>query len=139
MKVFFDNCTAPVLASTLHGFIVHSGHAAVHIKDIAELPRGRHSTDLEWIDLLRSATEVWIFVSGDKRILKNPAERAALRSAGLHGFILAAGYQKTPLNQVAATLVARWPDMCRITEIISAPSMHEIPIGKHTKLRSLPL
>lgn len=139
MKVLFDNCTAPVFASTLNGFISHYGHTAVHIKDVHELPRGRNSTDLEWIGLLRASHEVWIFVSGDGRILKNPAERAALRSAGLHGFILASGYQKTPLNQVAATLVARWPDMLKITGIISVPSMHELPIGKRTKLRSLPL
>lgn len=139
MKALFDNCTPPVFASTLHGFISHYGHAALHIKDLPGLSRGRSSPDIEWIDLLRDSRERWMFVSGDGRILRNPAERAALRSAGLHGFILPPAYQKTPLYQVAAVLILRWPDMLHLTEIVSAPSMHEIPIKKHTKLRPLPL
>jgi hypothetical protein len=139
VRVLFDNCTSPVFASTLHGFIQHFGHQAFHIRDVPGLSNGRHSPDLEWIKLLRMAPELWIFISGDGRILKNQAERAAVRSAGLHGFILAPAYQKTPLHQVASTIVLRWPDMLHLTEIVSAPSMHEIPFGKHTKLRSLPL
>lgn len=101
------------------------------------LLNGRHSADIEWIDHLRKSPEDWIFVSGDARVLKNPAERAALRSAGLHGFILAAAYQRTPLNQTAAALVWRWPELLKVTQLLAAPSMHEIPIGKATKLRQV--
>lgn len=104
MNVFFDNCTAPVLASTLHGFISHIGHVATHIKDMRGLPNGRHSADLEWIRHLQSQDN-WIFITGDGRVLKNRPERDALRSAGLHGFVLAPAYQRTPIHQVAATLV----------------------------------
>jgi hypothetical protein len=137
VNVFFDNCTAPAFATTLHGFISHQGHAAFHIKDVPGLPKGRHSADLDWIAHLRNSPDAWIFISGDARVLKNPAERAALRSAGLHGFILAAAYQKTPLNQCAATIVWRWPDIVKVTQLLAAPSMHEIPIGKITKLQQL--
>ncbi|NHT76075.1 hypothetical protein G8E10_10045 [Rhizobiaceae bacterium CRRU44] len=139
MKVFFDNCTAPVLASTLHGFISHYGHSAFHIKDVPGLARGRSAPDVDWIELLRSAQDTWIFISGDGRILRNPPERVALRSSGLHGFILAPAYQKNPMHMNAALLISRWPDIEQITQILSAPSMHEIPIGKSTKLRALPL
>ncbi|WP_132518122.1 hypothetical protein [Rhizobium sp. BK376] len=139
MKVFFDNCTSPVFASTLHGFIEHEGHAAAHIRDIAGLPNGRNSKDVEWIDFLRKSNDRWIFVSGDGRILKNAAERAALRSAGLHGFILAPAYQKAPLHQVASVLIWRWPEILQITNLLQPPSMHEVPINKGTKLRSLPI
>lgn len=139
MNVFFDNCTSPVLATTLHGFIEHEGHNAVHIRDMPGLPNGRHSKDLEWIDFLRKSNDPWMFISADGRVLKNPAERAALRSAGLHGFILAPAYQKTPLNQVASILVWRWPEMLQITGLLQPPSMHEVPINRGTKLRSLPV
>ncbi|MCP8896371.1 hypothetical protein KYK29_15695 [Shinella daejeonensis] len=138
MKVFFDNCTPPVFASTLHGFIQHEGHAAFHIRDIPGLPKGRHSADLEWIDLLRQTPERWMFITGDRRLVKNPAERAALRSAGLHGFILASGYQKTSLNQIASLLIWKWPDLLRVTDLLSAPTMHEIAIQRGAKLRPLP-
>ncbi|WP_113408290.1 hypothetical protein [Rhizobiales bacterium] len=139
MNVFFDNCTSPIFATTLHGFVQHQGHTAVHIRDVAALPNGRHSTDLEWIDLLRKSNDQWIFISGDGRVLRNPAERAALRSAGLHGFILAPAYQKAPLNQVASILIWRWPEILQITNLLQAPSMHEVPINKSAKLRALPI
>ncbi|HBF32092.1 hypothetical protein [Rhizobium sp.] len=139
MNVFFDNCTSPVLATTLHGFIQHDGHSAFHIRDLSSLPNGRHSKDVEWIDYLRKSNDDWMFVSGDGRVLKNPAERAALRSAGLHGFILASAYQKTPLHQVASVLVWRWPEMLQIAKLLAPPSMHEVSINKGTKLRPLPL
>ena len=137
MNVLFDNCTAPRIASALDGFISHAGHRAYHLKDMPDLPNGRNSADVEWISHLREHPEKWIFISGDARILKNPPERAALRSAGLHGFILAAAYQKTPLHQVAAIVLWRWPEILKVSELIAAPSMHEIPIGKNTKLRQL--
>jgi hypothetical protein len=139
LKVFLDNCLSPTLAKTLDGYISHLGHGAFHLQDIPQLPNGRRSTDFEWIDFLRQSKDQWIFLSGDSRILKNAAERAALRSAGLHRFILAPAYQKTPLNQQAATLVWKWPDIEKVTSVVSAPAMHEIPINKNTKLRQIPL
>lgn len=139
MNVLLDNCTSPVFASTLDGFLGHLNHRAFHIKDVPGLPNGRHSSDLEWIDFLRQSNDVWIFITGDMRVLKNKAERAALRSAGLHGFVLASSYQKSPLHMVAATLVQRWPDIEQVTKLLEPPAMHEIPIGKATRLRALPL
>lgn len=138
MNVFFDNCTSPVFATTLHGFIKHQGHAAFHIMDVPGLPRGRDSSDVEWIELLRQSPREWIFITGDGRVLRNPAERAALRSAKLHGFVLASAYQKTPLHICAATIVQRWPDLLKVIGPVAPPTMHEIPIGKGTKLRQLP-
>jgi hypothetical protein len=139
VNVLFDNCTSPVLASSLDGFIRSAGHHAHHIMNVPGLPKGRDTPDLEWIDHLRQDPRDWIFVSGDGRVAKNPAERAALRSSGLHGFILAPAYQRSPLNQLAATIIWKWPEIFQITELVSAPSMHEVPIGRLAKLRPLPL
>ena len=139
MNVLFDNCTAPRLAATLGGYIGADGHQAFHIKDLPGLSKGRSSPDIEWIELLRKDSENWIFISGDGRILKNSAERAALRSAGLHGFILSPAYQKTQQNQVAATIVWKWPEIESITKLLAPPSMHEIPIRRIQKIRQLNL
>ena len=57
MKVFFDNCLSPVLASTLHGFVRHLRHDAVHIMD---LPCGRHAKDEEWIAYLAGTREDYL-------------------------------------------------------------------------------
>ena len=139
MNVLFDSCVAPVLASILDGYISFFGHRAFHIKDVPGLPKGRHSSDLDWIGHLQRQPDDWVFITGDSRVLKNPAERAALRSARLHGFVLAPAYQKTPMHQVAATIVWKWPEIEAITNLVDVPSMHEIPIGRASKLRALPL
>lgn len=139
MKVFFDNCTAPVLAETLNAFIQKEGHAAFHIAKIPELPNGRHSRDIEWIEFLRTSADRWMFITGDGRLMKNKAERAALKSAGLHGFVLAASYQRTPLHHVAAALIWKWPEMLQLTELLSPPTMHEVPMKIGTKPRQMPV
>lgn len=89
MKLLFDNCTAPVLASTLDAFIQRDGHRAYHLKDLTDLPRGRHSQDVEWLAYLKIQIDTWIFITADDRLRKNKPERIALRSSGLHGFVLA--------------------------------------------------
>jgi hypothetical protein len=139
VNVFFDNCTPPVFASALDGYIRFDGHRAYHIKDVPDLTNGRNAKDLDWINHLKAAAEEWIFITGDGRVLKNAAERAALRSAGLHGFVLAPAYNKTPLHQVAGTLIWKWPEIEGVTKLLAAPTMHQIPIGKGSKLRALPL
>ena len=139
MRVFFDNCTSQVLATTLDGYIRHDGHSAYHIKDIPGLPRGRHSSDEEWLTLLGEAPEVWMFITGDGRLLKNPALRAAVRGAGLHGVVLAPAYQKTPLNQVASVVLWKWPELLQFHELMRPPSVTELSMNRATRLRSLPL
>lgn len=138
MKVFFDNCTSPVLASTLNGFIQYEGHAAYHIKDVPGLPKGRHSTDTEWIDHLRRSQDLWIVITADHRLRKNPGERAAFRQAGLHGFLLAKSAQKMPLHLVASTLLAHWPDIAKLVNMTAPPAMWEVPMGRSSKFSQLP-
>ena len=136
MKVFFDNCTPPVLAWTINGFVAHLGHSAYHI---ADLPCGRNATDLEWIELLGKDKQIWMVVTGDDRIRKNKAERAAFRAATLSGFVLAPAYQKTPIHQVASFLLWRWPEMEQLFGLITGPALHELPMNRNSKIRQLPL
>jgi hypothetical protein len=49
LKVFFDNCTSPVLASTLDGFIRHRGHSAHHIRT---LPCGASADDIAFRQMM---------------------------------------------------------------------------------------
>lgn len=107
--------------------------------EIEALPKGRNSEDVEWMEYLQKSGEAWIFISADMRIQRNPPERAALRAAGLHGFILARAWEKSELHQTAAMLIWKWPEILQVTQLVAAPSMHEIPIGKNTKLRQLPI
>jgi hypothetical protein len=51
VRLFFDSCTAPVLASTLNGYLTHRDGEARHI---ADMPCGRHAADIEWAEMLRA-------------------------------------------------------------------------------------
>lgn len=136
MKLFFDNCTSPVLAGTLDGFVRHLGHSAHHIKD---MPCGRDAPDVEWIKLLSGDQALWVVVTGDDRIRRNKAERAAFRSAGLRGFALTPSYHRTPIHQQASFLLWRWPEMEQILSLLGGPVMYELPMSRSSKIRPLPL
>ncbi len=131
MKVFLDNCTSPVLAETLNGYLVHRGESAAHIRD---LPISRSASDIEWIRFLAAGGADWLVVTGDGRIGRN----RAFRRARLKGLVLAPAYQKTPINQQAAILIWRWPEVETLLEI-EAPFLFELPITRSGKIRSLPL
>jgi hypothetical protein len=136
VKVFFDNCTSPVLAATLDGFIRSAGHSAHHIKD---LPCGRDATDPEWIKMLASQPRVWMVVTGDDRIRRNRATRAAYRAAELSGFVLARAFQKTPMHKVASFILWRWPEMEQLFGLVGGAALYELPMNRSRKITPLPL
>jgi hypothetical protein len=136
VNVFFDNCTSPVLATTLGGYISNFDGSAHHIRT---LPCGASASDLVWIDMLRQSKEDWIVITGDGRIERNKAERTAFRQAMLKGFVLAPAYQKTPVHQTASILIWRWPDMEKLIQSVAAPALYELPINRSGRFRQLPL
>lgn len=89
--------------------------------------------------MLRDSREVWLIITGDGRIQKNRAERVAFRQAKLRGYVLAPGYQKTPINQQAALLIWRWPEMEAFISHVSGGSLFELPMSKSGKFKSLPM
>lgn len=92
-----------------------------------------HETpDIDWITGLAADSADWIVVTGDQRIRKNIAERAAWIRAGLKAFVLAPAYQKTPVNQCASVLLWRWPEMERFIALAAAGSMFELSINRKT-------
>jgi hypothetical protein len=92
--------------------------------------RFTHGTkDVDWIAKLGSEPAAqWIVITGDKRIRKNLAERAAWIKA----FVLATVYQNTPINQGASVLLWRWPQMKAFIEQAAPGSMFELSINRRT-------
>jgi predicted nuclease of predicted toxin-antitoxin system len=135
MRVLFDNCTSPVMARTLDGFIRSDGHSAVHIRD---LPLS-HPTDLEWIGYLRNSNEEWIVVTGDMRLHRNAAERAAFRQARLKGVVLAAAYQKSPSHKVCAVMIHQWPALIETLSRFDPPFLVEMSINFSGRFKQLSL
>lgn len=136
MRVLADNCISPTLASTLNGYLRFSGSVAIHI---SEAPCGRHASDLEWIAWLKASGTDWLVLTGDTRIRRNAAERAAFRQAGLRAFVLAPSYQTARVNQQASFILWRWPDIEDILRLTAAPFMFELPLNRSSRIRQMPL
>ena len=133
MKVFFDNCTSPVFAGCLNALIEPDGDEARHVRFMPDYGFTHSTKDVDWIAKLGSEPGAhWIVITGDQRIRKNLAERAASIKAGLKAFVLAPVYQKTPINQGASVLLWRWPQMKAFVEQAAPGSMFELSINRRT-------
>lgn len=87
MKVLLDNNISPLVARAIDVLVRPEGDGVVALRDrfAPETP------DVTWIKALGRE---WIVISGDVRITRRAAERAAWRSSGLVGFFLAPGWSK---------------------------------------------
>ncbi|MEM6463288.1 MAG: hypothetical protein AAF724_15360 [Pseudomonadota bacterium] len=139
MNFFFDNCTSPVLASTIDGFVRHDGHQAFHIREVsrAGLPLRPNASDTEWISALGKDSREWIVVTADRRISTVAAEKEAFRRAGLKGFLLHPAYQKIKVHKQARTLIWRWPELVDVIKAFSPPTLIGVPQSKSAKLNPL--
>ena len=132
MKVFFDNCTSPVFAGCLNALIQPDGDEARHVRFMPEYGFTHKTDDVDWITRLGADPASWIVITGDQRIRKNEAELRAWIRAGLKAFVLAPAYQKTPINQCAANLLWRWPEMRTFISSAAPGSMFELSINKRS-------
>ena len=89
--------------------------------------------------MLSRSKEDWIVITGDGRIERNRAERAAFRQAMLKGFVLSPAYQKTQIHHTAAILIWRWPEMENLLQSVAAPALFELPINRSARFKPLPL
>jgi PIN like domain len=138
LRVFFDNCTSPVLPAALHVFLETVGSSAHHVRFMSGYGFDQNTEDEEWIRRLGEDEPAdWIVVTGDKRIARNKAERAAWLRAGLKGFVLAPAFQKSPVHRQASLILWRWPDMEAFVSAATAGSLFELPVGRSGKFRPL--
>ncbi len=133
MRVVFDNCTSPVLAATLNGFLAHRGGGATHVRD---LPCGRQAGDARWMASLAQGGDGWLVVTGDGRLLRNRAQRLAYRQAGLRALVLAPAFLMARVHAQAAALIGRWPEIEDL-ERCEAPCLFELPMDGSDKLKAL--
>ena len=139
MNFFFDNCTSPVLASTINGYVQNEGDHAFHIREVrpSGLALSQHAKDTEWIEALGKDPRPWIVVTADHRLSRIRAEREAFRRAGLKGFLLHRAYQKIKVHQQASILLWRWPELVDVIERFSPPTLIGVPQSRNGKLNPL--
>ena len=70
-----------------------------------------------------------IVIGGDGRILKNKAERAALRQADLSFIYLTSGWTNLEWPVFAWKIIKVWPDVVRNVETARMPTVYEVGPG----------
>jgi hypothetical protein len=138
VKVFFDNNTSPIWANVLNALAEADKDSAHHIRFMPEYGLSAGSSDVDWIERLsKDSLSDWIVITFDSRIRKDRANRKAWLEGRLKGFVLASGFQKMPVNQVASILLWRWPEMRRFIGSVAPPSLFELPVKRSGQFRSL--
>jgi len=94
VKFFFDNCVSQNLVEALR--CLENRHDLVHLP--------------AWIGAL-GAEGGWIIISGDPRISRGKAERAAWVESGLTAFFCGDAWQNRRLMTQASELLRMWDDM----------------------------
>lgn len=87
------------------------------------------ATDEYWIGELGRRPDKWVALSADNRIIRNRAERAALREAGLNFFVFVPRWFTLPPNLMAAQLLKVWPVILSAAERAREPHVWEIPVS----------
>ena len=89
MNFFFDNTFPPGLARAVALIAGDAGHAFMHLRDLYREDPG---DDTIWIPEIAAKPGDWIVLSGDRKLLKSPQNRAALQAAHLPVFVMPSGF-----------------------------------------------
>ncbi|MGH7720938.1 MAG: hypothetical protein ACREON_19090 [Gemmatimonadaceae bacterium] len=121
MRFVLDNCISLAMAQAVAVLARAQNIEVIHLSE--RFP-GR-TPDTEWISQLRE--EGWIIVSGDTRISRSPADRAAWHESGLTAFFLADGWAGRRFWVQAAELVRWWPVIVETAQTCSSGSGFLLP------------
>jgi len=128
VRFFLDNCLSPTLALVLRQLEEATDrHTVMHLRDTF----AQDAPDVVWIERL-AAERDRIVISGDPRITKNKAEKAAWREAGLTGFFLKEGWTALTLMDQAWRLVKIWPKIVAAAQRARPGSAWYVPIRGET-------
>ncbi|MBI1318331.1 MAG: hypothetical protein GC168_05175 [Candidatus Hydrogenedens sp.] len=100
-------------------------------------PRG--TGDIEIFELLGGFDEKPVFVSQDMKILKRPAERAALKGVDISVVFLASAWSSYSWPDKAWRLVKIWPSVTNEVTRVLKPTLFELHAGKALKINRLRL
>ncbi|MGH7623695.1 MAG: hypothetical protein ACREOJ_00055 [Gemmatimonadaceae bacterium] len=126
MRFFLDNCISVAMSRAIAELARAQGIEVIHLSD--RFPR--NTTDVEWIRALRE--EQWIIVSGDTRISRNPAERAAWLESRLTAFFFEESWSRRRFWVQASELVRWWPVLLETAGTCTRGSGYLLPFKGNT-------
>ena len=104
MRFFVDNCISPNLVEGIRVLAKLQRYEITYLREKFPEDTG----DVEWLDVLSEEGD-WVIVSGDPRISRAKAERAAWHESGLTAFFFAARFSRKKYWKQAEVLVRWWP------------------------------
>lgn len=114
MKLFVDANLPPRLARGL-GALFDGIHEVIHIQDKFGVT---NLTDEDWIRRLGQEGG-WCVLSGDRRIATRKPSRQLFTANNLTGFFPQPALMESPLERKASRLLAIWPQMVNMSELVS--------------------
>lgn len=132
MKLLFDHHVSPKVARAIHELIKTDSSEAVALRD--KFPSD--TSDIDWIGQLGSERG-WAVISGDRRITKNKAERAAWLQTDLVGFFMEPSLTGLEPLQQTARLIFWLPLMQAQIKLISGPALFSLPLKATSRLKQL--
>jgi hypothetical protein len=131
VKLLFDHNISPRVARAIHALLSGSGEA-VALRDKFEAS----TPDEEWIAAIDTEGG-WSVISGDLRITKNRAERAAWMQTSLVGFFLEPALLRLDPLQQTARLLLWLPVLERQLALIKGPALFALPLRSTSRLRQI--
>ncbi|WP_375450810.1 hypothetical protein [uncultured Devosia sp.] len=132
MKLLFDHNVSPKVARAVHELIRADFSEAAALRD--KFPPD--TADSDWISQL-GREKGWAVVSGDRRIAKNKAERAAWLQTDLVGFFMEPSLTALDPLQQTARLLFWLPLMGAQLKLISGPALFSLPLKATSRMRQL--
>lgn len=130
MKIIFDHNLSPLLARSLQE-LFRGEHEVVALRD-------KFKPNITDIELIRALSEegTWVFISADRRINRNKAERETFRNSRLIGFFFSRSLYKARVTKQAERLLALWEPMEKIVSALEGGALFELPM-RSTRIRQL--
>ncbi|MDP2780818.1 hypothetical protein [Devosia sp.] len=132
MKLLFDHNVSPKVPRAIHELIKADFSEAAALGD--KFPPD--AADVDWIDQL-GREGGWAVVSGDRRITKNKAERAAWLQTDLVGFFMEPSLTALDPWQQTARLIFWLPAIQAQLKLISGPALFTLPLKASSRLKVL--
>jgi hypothetical protein len=111
-----------------HTFRHHDSDSRFHLK----------TPDIEWLTVLGNDEPAWVVIRGDGRILRNRAERQALREANLTFFCMAKAWTHMSIHEIVWKFLRVWPEITENAAVsITTPKIFEVAGGHSTKIFQL--
>lgn len=120
MKIILDNNLPPKLAEILDRF--DRDNSVRHIRDFQK----EDEDDVSWLTRFGQWKSKPVIVSGDSRILANPAEMQALTTANLTFVHLKSDWCRIPWKKKVLRLMEIWSELAVELDSIRAPTLFQV-------------